>query len=112
MHIAIANFYLLSATGPQMPDELRLTSVGQEKFITAKPAVVSWLKRSPDALKITHAGLKPVDLRHTVEVEGRSATVDGVYLRLLVHANEHMGQRIAYSRVNRIAPPWSEGSRK
>jgi DinB superfamily len=112
MHIAIANFYLLSTTGPPMPDELRLTSVDQEKFITSKPAVVSWLKRSLDAVKTAHANLKPGDLRRKVEVEGRDATVDGVYLRILVHANEHMGQLIAYSRVNRIVPPWSAGPGK
>jgi hypothetical protein len=26
-----------------------------------------------------------------------------------VHANEHMGQLVAYARVNGVAPPWSEG---
>jgi uncharacterized damage-inducible protein DinB len=31
-----------------------------------------------------------------------------MYLRIMVHANEHMGQLIAYSRMNGVAPPWSK----
>jgi uncharacterized damage-inducible protein DinB len=31
-----------------------------------------------------------------------------MYLRIIVHANEHMGQLIAYARMNGIVPPWSK----
>jgi hypothetical protein len=31
------------------------------------------------------------DLERKVHVADRGATVDGIYLRVLVHANEHMG---------------------
>ncbi len=34
--------------------------------------------------------------------------VDGMYLRIIVHDNEHMGQLIAYARMNGIVPPWSK----
>jgi hypothetical protein len=56
--------------------------------------------------------LKAGDLQRKVKVEGVDATVDGMYLRIIVHANEHMGQLIAYARVNGIVPPWSEGAAK
>ncbi len=36
-----------------------------------------------------------------------SATVDGIYLRTVIHANEHMGQLIAYARKSGVVPPWS-----
>jgi hypothetical protein len=49
MHIALANFYLLSVTGPPMPAEIK--SVSMEKTVTAKPEVIDWLKRSLDAVK-------------------------------------------------------------
>ena len=110
MHIALANFHLLSITGPKMPADL--TSADMEKTVTAKPEVISWLKRSLDAVKAARAGLKAADLRRRVKVENRDATVEGMYLRIIVHANEHMGQLIAYARMNGIAPPWSEGARK
>src|SRR5512143_1534534 len=44
MHIAIANFYLLSVTGPKMPEELSLGPESEKKF-TSKPEVIAWLKR-------------------------------------------------------------------
>jgi uncharacterized damage-inducible protein DinB len=70
--------------------------------------VISWLKRSLDAVKTARTSLKPEDLQRSVKIAGRDAKVDGMYLRIIVHANEHMGQLIAYARVNGIVPPWSK----
>ena len=106
MHLAMANFYLLSVTGPKMPADM--TSPDLEKTVTAKADVVNWLKRSLEAVKTAHAGVKSADLTRRVKVEGRDATVDGMYLRIIVHANEHMGQLVAYARMNGIVPPWSQ----
>jgi len=109
MHIALADFYLLSVTGPPMPSDLKSESI--EKTVTAKPEVIEWLKRSLDAVKNAHAGIKPGDLQRKVKISNRDATVDGMYLRIIVHANEHMGQLIAYARMNGIVPPWSDGAK-
>jgi len=104
MHIAIANFYLLSVTGPAMPAELKQE---MEKSVTSKAEVISWLKRSLDAVKQAHLAVKPADLSRKVHIADRDATVDGIYLRIIVHANEHMGQLIAYARMTGVALPWS-----
>jgi uncharacterized damage-inducible protein DinB len=82
-----------------------------EKTVTAKPEVIDWLKRSLDAVKTAHANVKPGDLQRRVKIANRDATVDGMYLRVIVHANEHMGQLVAYARMNGIAPPWSESAK-
>ncbi len=105
MHLALANFYLLSVTGPKMPADLK--SADMEKTVTAKADVISWLKRSLEAVKSARAALKPGDLERKVKISGTDAKVDGLYLRIIVHANEHMGQLIAYARMNGIVPPWS-----
>src|SRR5271154_2789559 len=42
MHIALANFYLLSVTGPKMPPELEAQDA--EKNINDKAQVIGWLK--------------------------------------------------------------------
>jgi uncharacterized damage-inducible protein DinB len=110
MHVASANFGLLGITGIKMPTDL--PSAGLEKTVTAKAEVINWLKRSLDAVKTAHAGIKPADLQRKVKVNKRDADVDGMYLRILVHANEHMGQLVAYARINGIVPPWSEGGGK
>jgi uncharacterized damage-inducible protein DinB len=104
MHIAEANFYLLSVTGPKMPADMK---EGMEKTVTAKAEVIHWLKRSLDAVKQAHLAVTPKDLQKKVHIADRDATVDGMYLRIIVHANEHMGQLIAYARMSGVVPPWS-----
>jgi uncharacterized damage-inducible protein DinB len=105
MHIALANFYLLSVTGPKMPADMK---EGLEKSVTSKAEVISWLNRSLEAVKSAHLAVTPKDLQRKVHIYDRDATVDGMYLRILVHANEHMGQLIAYARMTGVAPPWSK----
>jgi uncharacterized damage-inducible protein DinB len=79
-----------------------------EKTVTSKPEVIAWLKRSLDAVKSAHAAETPKDLQRKVKIYDRDATVDGMYLRIIVHANEHMGQLIAYARMSGVVPPWSK----
>ena len=105
MHIAIANFWLLSQTGPKMPADYK---PGMEKSVTSKAEVIQWLKRSLDAVKQAHLAETPKDLARKVHVEDRDATVDGVYLRIIIHDNEHVGQLVAYARMTGVVPPWSQ----
>src|SRR5208283_5215701 len=51
MHIVDANFYLLSVTGPKMPDDLK---EGMDKTVTSKEDVIKWLKRSLEAVRLAH----------------------------------------------------------
>ncbi len=105
MHIVLANFYLLSVTGPKMPPDLKEDA---EKTVTSKADVVKWLKRSLEVVRAAHAAEKPADLQRKVHIADRDATVDGMYLRIIVHANEHMGQLVAYARMTGVVPPWSQ----
>ena len=105
MHIAMANFWLLSVTGPKVPPDLK---EGMEKSVTSKPEVIRWLKRSLEAVKQAHLAETPQDLARKVHIEDRDATVDGIYLRIIIHDNEHMGQLIAYARMTGVVPPWSK----
>ena len=109
MHIALTNFDLLSVTGPKMPADI--TSDDMEKTVTTKADVIAWLKRSIEAVKTARAAVKPADLRLRVKVDNHDATVDSVYLRIIIHANEHMGQLVAYARMNGIVPPWSKSAK-
>ena len=106
MHIVLANFYLLGVTGPKMPAGINSPDI--EKTVTRKAEVIDWLKRSLEAVGTAHAGLKLSDLPRKVKIGDTEATVDGMYLRIIIHANEHMGQLVAYARMNGIAPPWSQ----
>ncbi len=103
MHIAMSNFYFLSILGQKMPADLKRES---EKEVTAKADVIAWLKRSLEAVKTNHAAEK--DMARKVQMFKRDTTADAVYLRTIVHANEHMGQAVAYARMSGVVPPWSQ----
>jgi hypothetical protein len=38
---------------------------------------------------------------------GRRVGEWAVLLQLVTHMNEHLGQSIAYARMNDVVPPWS-----
>lgn len=105
MHIAMANFYLLSVTGPKMPGDMKEEI---ETSVTSKAEVIKWLKRSLDAVKEARLSVKPAEMQRKINAFHREVTVDGMYLRILVHNNEHMGQLIAYARMSGVKPPWSD----
>jgi uncharacterized damage-inducible protein DinB len=105
MHIVDANFYLLSITGPKMPADM---TDNMDKTVTSKEDVIRWLKRSLDAVKQAHLKETPQDLTRKVHIEDRDSTVDWMYLRIIIHANEHMGQLVAYARMTGVVPPWSK----
>jgi predicted glycosyltransferase len=65
MHIATANFYLLSVTGPKMPDDMKEDIVTS---VTSKAEVIRWLKRSLEAVKQAHLAVKPDDLKRKATV--------------------------------------------
>lgn len=109
MHIAVANFGLLGYTGKPLPADLKKDS---ETSVTDKASVIAWLKRSLEAVRTAHASLEPAEAAKHVKIANRDATVDGIYLRILVHANEHMGQLVAYARMNGVTPPWSQSDAK
>jgi uncharacterized damage-inducible protein DinB len=106
MHIAVANFYFLNVVGKQkMPPEI---TENFEKSVTAKADVISWLKRSLEAARTARSSETQAAMARKVEFLKQSTTADAVYLRLIIHCNEHMGQLVAYSRMNGVTPPWSK----
>ena len=48
-----------------------------------------------------------VDLEKKVKLFGRETTIRDVLLALALHQHEHLGQSIAYARMNNIVPPWT-----
>lgn len=105
MHIAAANLYLLSFTGRKMEPEINPEF---EKKVTSKPEVIAWLKRSLEAVKSSHDATTAAGMRRKVTTFAGPATVHDVYERIIIHNNEHMGQLVAYARINGVVPPWSQ----
>ena len=105
MHLVTANFYMLDLAGQKAPAGYSRDMV---KKVTSKAEVIEWLRRSLDAVKKAHAAATPADLARKVNASGADTTVGNVYLRMIVHNNEHMGQLVAYARMTGVVPPWSK----
>jgi uncharacterized damage-inducible protein DinB len=105
MHLALGTSRLLQYA--ELPPAFAAASLPKdpEKSVVKKADVIQYLKRSLDAAQKAYA---TADKQKTVKLFGRDVTVDGVLLRILLHCNEHMGQSIAYARMNGVVPPWSQ----
>jgi uncharacterized damage-inducible protein DinB len=105
MHLALSNYYLMEQAGVKSPVDLSKLPKDAEKSISGKADVVRWLRESLDAVS---KGYQGADRQKKVQFFGQQASADGVFLRILAHTNEHMGQSIAYARMNGVVPPWSQ----
>jgi uncharacterized damage-inducible protein DinB len=127
MHIAAGNFLLLDIIGQKAPMDLygKVEAGGQErpmalvkwnaeleKTVTDKQRVVAMLERSLAAVREAFEKAGAADLDKRVNFFGRDMSARAVYLRILARVNEHMGQSVAYARVNGIVPPWSRPAAK
>ena len=114
LHVAAGNYGILRRAGAQPPEGLDLR--GLEKSTTEKAKVVEALKASfakigvqlrqkaLDASKLTDA-----DLDKTAPWFGdRQASYREILFFLAAHQHEHLGQSIAYARINGVIPPWTE----
>jgi uncharacterized damage-inducible protein DinB len=105
MHLALGNFWLLEQAGAKSSVDLSKLPKDAETSITKKADVMQWLKTSLDAVG---KGYQSADRQKKLQFFGKEALADGVFLRILLHNNEHMGQSIAYARMNGVVPPWSK----
>ncbi|HEX8253836.1 MAG TPA: DinB family protein [Thermoanaerobaculia bacterium] len=101
MHIAGGNYFLSTFVGADAPKR----NGDLEKTVTRKAEVIAELRRSFDHLRA--AAMNSGDLEAKVKMFGTTTTRRGVLVTMLNHLHEHLGQSIAYARMNGVAPPWS-----
>jgi len=51
--------------------------------------------------------MTPEQMDTPAEFFGLKTSRRGAFMLLLSHAHEHLGQAIAYARMNKITPPWT-----
>lgn len=102
-HVARYN-YLYPATSLGVPaPEGRDGDAAED--LGDKTRLVARLKESADHVRLAVQGL--ADPGKQTEQYGRQVPQWSVLLQLVAHMNEHLGQSIAYARMNEIVPPWS-----
>ncbi len=106
MHIIRYNYYYpASSLGIEAPDGIDVPNL---ETLTGKAVVLDHLRPSLDHVSEVLAHMSEADLSQRVVLYGSDTEAWNVLLQLQVHMAEHLGQLIAYARMNEIVPPWSK----
>jgi uncharacterized damage-inducible protein DinB len=107
MHVVGGNSTIPSFLGAKRMDGITRDS---EKSVTDKAKIIDLLQKSIANAKAAGAAVTDADLDKKVKTfGGREMTQRQVLMLIVTHMHEHLGQSIAYARMNGITPPWSEG---
>ena len=117
LHAAFANYICVTMSGGTVPDEVGFVmdfSKANEwdTQTTEKAEVIEKMNQSFAILIDRVAELTQEDLDREVEVFGMTMSVRNFMISMIAHSHEHLGQGIAYARMNDVTPPWSEEEKK
>ncbi|HZY11063.1 MAG TPA: DinB family protein [Bacteroidota bacterium] len=104
MHTGDVNYLLSAAVGVKIPDGV---DRNMEKAITEKSKVIEFLKSSFEHIRKTVMKIPEGELDKSAKLFGRETTIRGILFNAALHLHEHLGQSIAYARINKIVPPWT-----
>ena len=105
MHVAHYNYaYPSQNMGVAAPAGVDLASM---EAVRAKEEVVRALEQSQAYVRDAISAMSSSDLAQPTRLYGRDVQRYAVLVQLVAHMNEHLGQSIAYARMNGIVPPWS-----
>jgi hypothetical protein len=115
LHVASDNYLMPSAwgvapdpsTGINPTDFKTLTAFEKQKVGT--DAMVAALNKSFAHLAKAMGDTPDSKLKDKVKMFGQEFTTEKLWLGTVTHLHEHLGQSIAYARMNHITPPWSKG---
>lgn len=104
-HLAAANYSFLRILGVATPagvDPKTISGLGNDKAKT-----IQALKDSFAFFRKSVEGMDDAGLDNPADFFGQKTTRRGVFFRIAAHLGEHLGQSIAYARLNGVVPPWT-----
>lgn len=104
MHLAEANYRILGKLGLEAPAGLE-----EMESRTDKESVLAALEQCFADVQGLIRRLPAADLEQQVQLFGFEFSKRAVLLIAAGHSHEHLGQAIAYARMNGVTPPWSQG---
>lgn len=102
LHIALGNYFQAKMLGVQPPEGVTPASLGK---ISGKDEIVDAVKKSYAHVK--QAIMNVSDLDKQTKLYGREGAMREAVLIIVSHNHEHLGQSIAYARMNGVVPPWT-----
>ena len=110
LHVAGAGFYFPTLKGtPAAPG---FTPKDFEKSTTDKAKVIEWLNKSFIYAIASVQSMSNAQFAAPLPKLGPQANEGDVVYLMAVHAPEHLGQAIAYSRSVGVVPPWTAEAAK
>jgi uncharacterized damage-inducible protein DinB len=105
LHVAGERYFILGLMGAAPPPGFDGKTF--EKSTTDKAKIVEELNKSWDYTQKTIQGMANSDYAKLLPKLGPDANEGDVIYILVADAHEHLGQLVAYARVNGIVPPWT-----
>lgn len=105
LHVAGANFGFMTLVGIQPPTPIDRRTF--ETSTTDRAKVAEYLRQSFEHVRLAVVRMSDADLDKPAKLFGRDTTVRDVLFTLGSHQPEHLGQSIAYARINGVVPPWT-----
>lgn len=102
----------LEGEGMPMWLEMVHRSLAKEKAITRKADVIALLKRTFALVEQEFSATSEEKLAAKRDFGGEVTTARRIYLRILAHNHEHMGQAVAYAREMGFHVPWPDPIRE
>ncbi len=106
MHVASANFFFASMLGAKTPEGVNPSEL--EKKVTSKEEAKKMLKMSIKLARKAVESTSAEALEEEIDLFGSKAPRMRLVILIGEHANEHLGQLIAYARTSGVVPPWSK----
>ena len=106
LHSTAANYFfgmMFGATTPEGVDPKTL-----EKSSMSKKEAIAALKQSVKTVQDALKKLSQTQLDEEIDFFGNKMSRRQTVFALGDHAAEHLGQLIAYARMNGVTPPWSK----
>ncbi len=106
-HIVAANYGIARALGTALPVGLDFKAI--QALSGDKPKLIQALKDSFAHFRGAILALNDAVADKPQKMFNRQTTVRGSFIMITGHFGEHLGQSIAYARMNGVVPPWTEG---
>jgi uncharacterized damage-inducible protein DinB len=110
LHVAGERYQILALMGTEPPAGFDGKTF--EKSTTDKARIVEELNKSWDFAQKAINGMTNADFARPIPKLGPQANAGDVIYILVADAHEHLGQVVAYARMNGIVPPWTVEQRK
>ncbi|HLA99754.1 MAG TPA: DinB family protein [Bacteroidota bacterium] len=109
LHIAFGNYLMPKLMGYEPPADVNF-SMDLKKWdtqTTDMAKIADILKASFDHIGGVAKKMTAKDLEKQIDFFGNTTTIRNAMMSALNHMHEHLGQSIAYARMNSVVPPWT-----